>query len=62
MTQYPRPNGRMSKYPFAEMEIGDVLFTADTRTADAASEYARDNRKKFSRRRILNGFLLERKA
>jgi hypothetical protein len=59
---FPRRNGRTSKYPFGQMNVGDELFVPALGAAEAARVYGDDNRKKFSRRQITNGYVVTRLA
>lgn len=60
--------GRKSKYPFAEMEVGDSFFIPGSgedvrlRVANAAMVHGKRNGKTFTSRKVDGGFRLWRSA
>lgn len=51
-----KPKGRKPKYPFAEMEIEDSIYSEERAICVAALKYAERSGKKFVTRQVGHGY------
>ncbi len=56
----PEHKVRNSKYPFADMEIGDSILSESPHTVMSAYQYGKRHNKKFMSRKINNNYRIWR--